>query len=575
MSVSCLETLPVELLYRIIDNIDTKTVFLSFRYVCKRFYAIINSQNRYKLDFRYISKTNFYQVCRLIRPENVSKLILSDGNETVGQIGLFRSIFDLHLFTRLSSLTLIQVNESQSEIFLNHIITCPIVSLSIEYQHEQKLNMGIIDLLSSTIEKFNNLRKFELKVKYFLIKNIRWPLQNTIQYLTLNCCAPFQFLIILQDLPHLKTLVLYDFDMAEIFIPSSFKITSSLKSLSIEQSLIHFDKIQFFLSLTPLLIHLKLTGWPLSDILLNGSRWEEFIQTKLPYLNKFEFFFRIFLKEQTMDNLQSIIASYQTLFWLEYKHWYVTYDYIIDTSTLHLYSIPICETKFILDCDMKKISYSTFNKTNAVMDNISHLQVNSIPSMIFTTSKNEQSNIQYFCNVKELTLYIKDSWPKNSIEYFSMIIDFSHLIKLSLNSDLDENSVNNAAILITGLIERAHNLQSLVISYPLSYQLNMEWIYTIVSNKIKHLEIDLFNRRYTNEFLSRLDHLSSITLIMALKNYNDYISFLENKKNNTFRKKNSSISLWLGRDQNDLFKMKYDVKRVKLTHDYNTSSIYY
>jgi hypothetical protein len=156
-----------------------------------------------------------------------------------------------------------------------------------------------------------------------------------------------------------------------------------------------------------------------------------------------------------------------------------------------------------------------------------------------------------------------------------MIIDFSHLIKLSLNSDLDENSVNNAAILITGLIERAHNLQSLVISYPLSYQLNMEWIYTIVSNKIKHLEIDLFNRRYTNEFLSRLDHLSSITLIMALKNYNDYISFLENKKNNTFRKKNSSISLWLGRDQNDLFKMKYDVKRVKLTHDYNTSSIYY
>jgi len=391
MSISCLEILPVELLYRIIDNIDTKTIFLSFRCVCKRFYAIINNQNRYKLDFRYISKTDFYEVCHLIHPENVTSLILSDGNETVGQIGLFLSIFDLHLFTRLTSLTLIQINESESKIFLNHIITCSIVSLSIEYQHEQKLNISTINLLSSTIEKLNNLRKFEFKIKHFLTNNILWPMNCTIQHLTVNFCTAIQFLTILRDLPHIQTLVLNDFNRTESFIAPSSEIISSLKSLSIEQSPIHFDILQFFLSLTPSLIHLKLIGWPSSDISYNGFRWEEFIQTKLPNLNKFEFFFRIPMKEQTINDLQLIIASYQTLFWLEYKHWYVNCDYINDISTLHLYSIPICETKIMLNSDMNKISCSTLNNINidkrSLMNNISHLHVNFIPSIICTTSK--------------------------------------------------------------------------------------------------------------------------------------------------------------------------------------------
>jgi len=339
-----------------------------------------------------MSKTDFYQVCHLIHPENVIGLILSDGNETVGQIGLFLSIFDLHLFTRLTSLTLIQINVSESKIFLNQIITCPIISLSIEYQHEdeQKLNTEIIDLLSSTIEKLNNLRKFELKIKRFLINSIHWPVDCTIQHLTINFCTTIQFLIILQDLPHIQTLAINDLNTSENFIPPS-EIVSSLKSLSIEQSSIHFSTLQFFLSLTPSLIHLKLIGWPLSDISYNGSRWEEFIQTKLPYLNKFEFFFRIAMKEQTITDLQSIIASYQTLFWLEHKHWYVNCDYINDISTLHLYSLPICETKIILNSDMNKISCSTLNNINIdrrfLMNNISHLHVNFIPSIICTTSE--------------------------------------------------------------------------------------------------------------------------------------------------------------------------------------------
>ncbi len=46
MSNPSLYTLPIELLHRILDHVDTVTVFLSFRNVCKYFYTIINSYNQ-------------------------------------------------------------------------------------------------------------------------------------------------------------------------------------------------------------------------------------------------------------------------------------------------------------------------------------------------------------------------------------------------------------------------------------------------------------------------------------------------------------------------------------------------
>ncbi len=260
--------LPVELLYRIIDYVDVETVFLSLRSVCRRFYAIINNQHRYQLDLRYISKSNFDLVCRLIRPENVISLILSDANETVGQIGLFLNRFDLHTFTRLSSLTLIQVTNSKLRRFLDAIIPCPINSFSIESQDESSSNISIVTLLSSTIEKLNHLRKFELKTKHDTpTKDIQWPVLCLIEDLTIDCCTSHQLFTILRDLSHLQTLVISksNLRLPENLTPYSSNVKSSLKSSSLEESLIHFETIQFFLSLTPSLVYLKLTGCLSSD----------------------------------------------------------------------------------------------------------------------------------------------------------------------------------------------------------------------------------------------------------------------------------------------------------------------
>ncbi|CAF2808808.1 unnamed protein product [Rotaria sp. Silwood2] len=108
---SSLDTLPVELIHRIFNSLDEQTIILSLRYVCKRFYTIVNVYDHYKLNFESILKSNFDRICRFIQLENVISLTLSDEHMTPGQIQLFFSLFHIERFTRLCSLTLSDIEE--------------------------------------------------------------------------------------------------------------------------------------------------------------------------------------------------------------------------------------------------------------------------------------------------------------------------------------------------------------------------------------------------------------------------------------------------------------------------------
>jgi hypothetical protein len=48
-------TLPVELIYRILDNLDLLAILLSFRNVCKRLDAIIDAYQPYQVCFCVLS----------------------------------------------------------------------------------------------------------------------------------------------------------------------------------------------------------------------------------------------------------------------------------------------------------------------------------------------------------------------------------------------------------------------------------------------------------------------------------------------------------------------------------------
>jgi hypothetical protein len=67
-------TLPTELLHRIPDQLDTT---FSFRHVCRRFYTVTKTYNRYKIVLSSISLRGFiHYIYRYISPENIAAMFV-------------------------------------------------------------------------------------------------------------------------------------------------------------------------------------------------------------------------------------------------------------------------------------------------------------------------------------------------------------------------------------------------------------------------------------------------------------------------------------------------------------------
>lgn len=109
MSTISLIDLPVEILHRICDSLDITIILRALRYVCKRLHAVTHSYHRYKIDIMSISVSTLKFVSGQIQPEKIISLIVSTDYFNRDQRILFPSIFDMHRFTRLHSLTLLDV----------------------------------------------------------------------------------------------------------------------------------------------------------------------------------------------------------------------------------------------------------------------------------------------------------------------------------------------------------------------------------------------------------------------------------------------------------------------------------
>jgi hypothetical protein len=59
---SSMETLPVEVLHRIFDNLDTETIFVSIRPLSRLFRSVVNTYHQYNLNMKLISKSNFHLI---------------------------------------------------------------------------------------------------------------------------------------------------------------------------------------------------------------------------------------------------------------------------------------------------------------------------------------------------------------------------------------------------------------------------------------------------------------------------------------------------------------------------------
>ncbi|CAF1236139.1 unnamed protein product [Adineta steineri] len=515
MSTVYLNTLPIEILYHIIDYLDIETIFFSFRSVCKHFYSIVNSYNNYDFNFESISKSNFNIICRMIPFEQVISLTLSNKDKTHGQIPLFLSLFNLTQFNRLRSLKLIQIEDNDLKLFLNSIIhLSSLISFSIDLQTLNIRKNTSLNLLSSTIND-HSFQQLDLNMWPKDMTEFQWSINSTINYLRIrNSITIKQFYIILQHCPCLQTMILKDFNIDDNseYVPTDIQFFQ-LKSLTCMNGRIEMSKIEQCLSLIPKLIHLKLIGHgSLFNSTFDGYRWEQIFLDKLPLLKKFEFFISV-LTDVHFDtnNIKQIISFFQTPFWLNEKQCFVICDYIIYLHKLILYSIPICHNHFEYYSNLNKVSASNFlmkDKNSLIMNNIKQLDLDL--SQVINNNENSLS----FQNVNELIIGINGEWPKDSLTFLSTTINLLNLVKLSLSVHFSHEYMPSIISGTNKLLKYAVNIHTLALFDYLAPQnctTNMETVCLILTSNIKHLHIRVKNSDDMKYIIDNVKYLKSVT----------------------------------------------------------------
>jgi hypothetical protein len=89
-------------------------------------------------------------------------------------------------------------------------------------------------------------------------------------------------------------------------------------------------------------------------------RWKEFIQINLSHLNKFEFFIDASRSDsQTREDLELIMDSSRSPFWIEYKKWFVASEFSMNRQReFQMYSIPICNSVLQYELYAEKVFVS-------------------------------------------------------------------------------------------------------------------------------------------------------------------------------------------------------------------------
>lgn len=434
-----LVTLPVEIVYRIFDHLNIYSTLISVRRVCRRLYTITDTYDRYELDLSSSTRAQIKLIMSIIRPENVIRLILSD-IWYITSIDFFLSLFHNHDFCRLRSLMLNQVTENHFDRVLKALTNCPLSSLSVGVC--SIWNNRIAVLITLAIVQFK-LRKLVLKNAHHSMEPISWPNNCNLTYLSLGCCNYSEYQNILGNLQSLKTLIIRNCvirDRNQIIFASY----SQLLSLTISDCHLSMNDIEFLLAQTPSLSYLKLCSRQETfDSAYNGFSWEQFIKSNISSLVEFELFFSYTLKNNDiMVNIDSLIDSFRTPFWLNEKHWFITCDYYIQRKIINLYTTPMCISK---SDDLSRSLTNSFSPFVAIRWVVSPTEESCVPILCQTDG---------IFNINEAEVFINSLQKK----YFSFFIQMLTEIKTRLcriNDNeakyfghvIQTNKVSNSSIL--------------------------------------------------------------------------------------------------------------------------------
>jgi len=198
-----LELLPMELLHQIFHYLSTIDILHAFSNINFYLDSAISKYEQYHINFRSCHWIHFDLICSSIQPHQIISLILSNNDDTPDQFQLFFSIFNIKQFTRLRSITLIDIEK---------YILLKLIDILNNNNNCQRLeSLKIIPGYSShTILPKRILTKFcsrQLKrLEVYDASCINIQSLSHLQYLTVHDCNMKKFQQILSSMPMLLSL---------------------------------------------------------------------------------------------------------------------------------------------------------------------------------------------------------------------------------------------------------------------------------------------------------------------------------------------------------------------------------
>ncbi|UJR19674.1 hypothetical protein I4U23_022809 [Adineta vaga] len=559
------ERLPTELLYQIFDNLDVETIVVSLRQVCRLFRSVIQTYNRYIFDFQWVSKSNLNLICRIIRPKNVISLILTN-DKTPGLVDFFLSLVRISRFTRLQSLILRDIDEPHVVSILTRIKVDRLNSFVIKIEkYDQRRKMTTVKFINSIISQ-SNLQKLDLQIERDRFDLIQWLEKSVLRDLSTNGNMTWNNLCtIMRCSSQLRALTLRRV-LPFIDGKNNSICFVQLTSLTIDQMHTNIGELESFLLFTPSLLHLKMIG---VINILDGTRWEQFIQIHLPMLNKFEIFlWTNTTLHQNLQDIESIIKPFRSLFWIKHINCFFTCEYEIESSKkIYLYSLPICRTRMEYIPSSQRMSLSTSTSDLSRMNNVKNVSLTMTKALADEIIEKETNPV--FCKATKLFVDLADDWPFISLNYLSVLIDLSHLVEIDFNSCSPIILNTNVLFDIITLIQQAPNLSSLLIGqhFAYGYGLSTEDICCIISRQIKHLQVPVSDLNDIKVVFERCNHLSSIQFNIRQRKFSKEIVrwIIDNATDSTYRTDPNFVKVWVGKNKIESNELNVGSKRIKLS----------
>jgi hypothetical protein len=430
-----LESLANELLLELFEFLDDVHLIRAFYGLNSRFDSLIFSQHkRLDFDFRHVAKDDFDLICQHYLPstvDQVNSLHLSNDEETPNLLEHFLSYgFSFDRFQSLKSLSIYSICLDTLIIITYPCQYFPnLTHLSIIKLYTDKTRRDFVTLINNiwSLPKLTHLKfadshssdglLFDLSVVSLSIENI------FLGDIYLNLHGLYYLLTNTPNLRRLYAKAEASDDYSQLKTMSTSIISLEISFIGYCPSIIHVLKNMSQLRYLTLLLRGGSVAW-------NGYQWQEVIGRYFPQLKVLRFRMDNYnLREYT--NIDELINSFRTPFWLERHQWFIECRWfpILRYSQVEqaiLYTLPYA-FDLLHDVMGGSCKSTCSDKNYYVYDRLEYLNDYNYSNHDGWIATYSLFSLFRFPNIRHLTY----SNP-NDVESLSYYLSLDHLISLEI-----------------------------------------------------------------------------------------------------------------------------------------------